>query len=446
VTEALPWLAVEHCNLSTGQPAVLQFGCNRTATTLQQRKVCLGYAEALRGGVDECGYNGGTVPLLCYLDAFSGISGDMLVGALADAGADQAAIVTAIASLQCGASVSFEKVKRSGIAATKYRVAIEESKTHRHLHHIVKMIEAADLTPRARQSAIAIFKRLGEAEAGVHGVPIEKVHFHEVGAADSIADIVGACVAFDLLDVDTVVCSPLNVGSGTVKTEHGILPVPAPATARLLTGVPIYARGPALELTTPTGAAVAVTLATSFGVVPPLKVVGTGYGAGDHEFKEHANVLRALLGEPKGATEATSVDVIEANIDDLNPQVLAHAAERLMDYGALDVTLQPVIMKKGRPGTMLRVISRPEQREALVQLVFAETSTLGLRIHTADRRVQARSIHEVETPHGLVRIKVSSEGDYAPEYEDCRKLALATGVALKHIIAEANYAYLNQSK
>jgi hypothetical protein len=391
-------------------------------------------------------YNEEIVPLLCYLDAFSGISGDMLVGALADAGADPSAIVGAIASLAAGASVSFEKVKRAGIAATKYRVAVAETQTHRHLHHIVKMIDAASLAPRARRNAIAVFQKLGEAEAAVHDVPIEKVHFHEVGAADSIADIVGACVAFDLLGVDTIVSSPLNVGSGTVKTEHGILPVPAPATARLLTGAPIYARGPAIELTTPTGAAVAVTLSSSFGVLPPVRIVGTGYGAGDHDFREHANVLRVILGEPTGADEATTVLVIEANIDDQNPQVLAYAAERLMDSGALDVSLQPVVMKKGRPGTLLRVIARPEQRECLAQLVFAETATLGLRIYNAERRVQARSFIEVQTPHGAVRVKVSSEGDYAPEYEDCRKLALASGVALKQIIAEANYAYLNRSK
>lgn len=370
----------------------------------------------------------------------------MLVGALADAGADQNAIVNAIASLQAGASVSFEKVKRAGIAATKYRVSVEETKTHRHLSHIVKMIEAADLAARARENAIAVFRKLGEAEAAVHGVPIEKVHFHEVGAADSIADIVGACVAFDLLGVDTIVCSPLNVGSGTVKTEHGVLPVPAPATARLLCGVPVYARGPAIELTTPTGAAVAVTLAASFGVLPPVKVLRAGYGAGDHEFQEQANVLRVLLGETTGAAEATTVTVIEANIDDQNPQVMAYAAERLMDSGALDVTLQPILMKKGRPGTLLRIVAKPENREALAQLVFAETSTLGLRIYAAERRVQARSFTEVETPHGIVRVKVSGEGDYAPEYEDCRKLALDSGVALKLIIAEANYAYLNRSK
>jgi len=277
-------------------------------------------------------------------------------------------------------------------------------------------------------------------------VPIEKVHFHEVGAADSIADIVGTAVALDLLEIETVICSPLNVGSGTVRTEHGLLPVPAPATALLLTGVPIYARGPALELTTPTGAAVAVTLATRFGVLPPMKLTATGYGAGDHEFPDHANVLRVILGELTGADEALAVCVIEANIDDLNPQVLAYTAERLVEFGALDVSIQPVQMKKGRAGTLLRAIAKPEHREAIAQLIFAETSTLGVRIYPAERRVQARTWTEVDTPHGKVRIKVSSEGSYAPEYEDCRLLASQTGVALKHIIAEANYAYLKLSR
>jgi uncharacterized protein (TIGR00299 family) protein len=257
---------------------------------------------------------------------------------------------------------------------------------------------------------------------------------------------VGACLALDLLDIDTVVCSPVNVGSGTVNTEHGVLPVPAPATARLLQDAPIYARGPAVELTTPTGAAVAVTLAKSFGVLPPMKVRATGYGAGDRDFAEHANVLRAIIGEPTGANEALTVNVLEANIDDLNPQVLAYAAERLLEYGALDVTLQPIVMKKGRAGTLLRAIAKPEQREALAQIIFAETSTLGLRVSSAERRVQARSWTEVQTEYGPVRIKVSSEGDYAPEYEDCRSLAAKSGVALKHIIAEANSAYLNRSK
>jgi pyridinium-3,5-bisthiocarboxylic acid mononucleotide nickel chelatase len=386
------------------------------------------------------------VPITCYLDAFSGISGDMLVGALADAGADRATIANAIASLDTGAVVSFSQVKRCGIGATKFHVDVQEARPHRHLSHIVKMIEKAGLSARAKRDAVAVFQRLGEAEAQVHQVPIEKVHFHEVGAADSIADIVGTAVALDLLDVATVVCSPLNVGSGTVKTEHGILPVPAPATALLLVNAPIYARGPALELTTPTGAAVAATLSASFGVLPPMKLARTGYGAGGHDFAEHANVLRVLLGEPTGADEALTVSVVEANIDDLNPQVLAYATERLLEFGALDVTLQPILMKKGRPGHLLRVIAKPEHREGIAQLIFAETSTLGLRIYAAERRVQARSFTEVATPYGSVRIKVSSDGGYAPEYEDCRKLAEESGVALKHIIAEANHAYLNQSR
>jgi uncharacterized protein (TIGR00299 family) protein len=386
------------------------------------------------------------VALTCYFDAFSGISGDMTVGALADAGADQAAISNAIASLEAGATVSFEKVKRHGIGATKYHVAAEETKKHRHLSHIVKMIEKGNLTESARRRAIAIFQKLGEAEAYVHQTSIEKVHFHEVGAADSIADIVGAAVALDSLGIDTIVCSPVNVGSGTVNTEHGVLPVPAPATARLLTGAPVYARGPEMELTTPTGAAIASTLSVRFGPMPAMKIAATGYGAGSKDFTEHANVLRVVTGETTAADEALTVHVIEANIDDLNPQVLAYASERLLEFGALDVSMQHLVMKKGRSGTLLRVVARPEHREALVQVIFAETSTLGLRIYPAERRVQARTFTEVETPYGTVKIKVSAEGSYAPEYEDCRKLAAQSGVALKQIIAEANYAYLKLTR
>jgi uncharacterized protein (TIGR00299 family) protein len=382
------------------------------------------------------------VPLTAYFDAFSGISGDMLVGALADAGADPAAISDAIASLNINTSVSFDKVKRGGISATKFRVHAEETKKHRHLSHIEKIIGAAKLTEPARRNSLAIFRKLGEAEAGVHGTSIEKVHFHEVGAADSIADIVGTAVALDLLEIESVVCSAINVGSGTVHTEHGLLPVPAPATAKLLEGAPVYARGPAMELATPTGAAVAATLATRFGGIPAMRVSATGYGAGDRDFPEHANLFRVIIGQPTAADEALSVCVIEANIDDLNPQVLAYASDRLLEFGALDVSLEPIVMKKGRPGNLLRVVAKPEHREAIVQLIFSETSTLGVRIHAAERRVQARTFHAVETPYGQVNIKLSAEGSYAPEYEDCRALAQRTGVALKHIIAEANYAWL----
>jgi uncharacterized protein (TIGR00299 family) protein len=382
---------------------------------------------------------------ICYLDAFSGISGDMLVGALADAGADSAAIADGLRSLHSGASVSFEKVQRCGIAASKFHVHVDEPQKHRHLSGILKMIEAASLPERVKQNASAVFQRLGEAEASVHQVPIEKVHFHEVGAVDSIADIVGACLGFELLGAEAIYSSPLNLGSGTVKAEHGVMPVPAPATAALVAGKPVYARGPAVELTTPTGAAVAVTLARDFGVMPPMKIAAIGYGAGGHDFAEQANVLRIFVGEASGAAEATTVSVIEANIDDSSPQVLAYAVERLLEGGALDATLEPLEMKKGRPGTLLRVIAIPEQRTALAEIIFHETSTLGVRTYNAERLVQPRRWVEVETPHGKVRMKVS-ERSFAPEYEDCRTLARSTGVALKDIIAEANFAYLKNHR
>lgn len=378
---------------------------------------------------------------ICYLDAFSGISGDMLVAALADAGADTARLTEGLESLGTGAEFRFEKTKRRGIAATKFTVATPPGKAHRHLPDIFRLIDQGKLPERVKQNAKAVFERLGRAEAAVHNVPVERVHFHEVGAVDSIADIVGACLGFELLGVEEIHCSPINVGSGTVKTEHGVLPVPAPATAALLEGKPVYSRGPAMELTTPTGAAVAVTLAVQFGPPPPMTLAAAGYGAGGADFPEHANVLRVLLGEASGATEATSVSVLEANLDDLSPQVLAYAMERLLEAGALDVSFSPVYMKKNRPGTLLRVIARPEDQEALAAILFAETSTLGVRILAAERRVQPRRIVEVDTAYGKVRIKVSGEGAWAPEYEDCRKLAREKRVPLKEVLSEAGLAY-----
>jgi len=378
---------------------------------------------------------------ICYLDAFSGISGDMLVGALVDAGADPCRIADALASLGAGAEVRFEKTKRRGIAATKFTVTAAQVKAHRHLPDIFRLIDQAGLPERVKQNAKAVFQRLGEAEAAVHNVPLERVHFHEVGAVDSIADIVGACLGFELLGVEEIHCSPINVGSGTVRTEHGVLPVPAPATVALLAGKPVYSRGPAMELTTPTGAAVAATLAVRFGPPPPMTLAAAGYGAGGADFAEHANVLRVLIGEASGATEATTVSILEANVDDLSPQVLGYAMERLIEEGALDVSFSPVFMKKNRPGTLLRVIARPEDQEKLAAVLFAETSTLGLRILAAERRVQARRLVEVETRYGAVRVKVSGDGAYAPEFEDCRRLARERGVPLKEVLNEASLAY-----
>lgn len=382
---------------------------------------------------------------ICYFDAFSGISGDMTVGALLDAGADVTALTDALASLGTGAIISVEKTKRRGIAASKFRVEGGETKSHRHLPHILAMIEKGDLPTRAKADARSVFERLGEAEAKVHDIPIEKVHFHEVGAVDSICDIVGACTALALLGIEEVHSSAINVGSGTIKAEHGVLPVPAPATAELLVGKPVYSRGPSVELTTPTGAAIVSALAASFGALPPVRITATGYGAGDKDFPEHANVLRAIIGETTAATESTTVSVLEANIDDATPQVLGYAMERLLEAGALDVTLGPLVMKKNRPGTLLRVVARPELQEAVAQLIFAETTTLGLRIYSAERRVQSRRVENVETPHGPVRIKVGGDGAFAPEYDDCRELARRTGTPLKEILAQANLAYLNRA-
>src|SRR6266849_5890105 len=370
----------------------------------------------------------------------------MLVGAFADAGADRPSLLSALDSLGTGATLRFEQVKRCGIGATKFHVDVVETRSHRHLPDILKMIAAATLPDRVKENASAVFQRLGEAEAQVHQVPIEKVHFHEVGAADSIIDIVGACLAMDLLGVDMLVSSPLNLGSGTVKTEHGLLPVPAPATSALVRETPVYSRGPAVELTTPTGAAVVTTLAANFGSMPPMRISASGYGAGSHDFPDQPNVLRVLLGESSGAEESTTISVIEANIDALSPQILGYAMERLLEAGALDVTMQSLEMKKSRPGTLLRVLAKPEDRDRLANIIFAETSTLGLRMYPAERRVQSRRWIDVTTPHGSVRMKVSGEGAYAPEYEDCRQLAIDTGTPLKQIIAEANFAYLKNSK
>jgi uncharacterized protein (TIGR00299 family) protein len=383
---------------------------------------------------------------ICYFDAFSGISGDMTVGSLLDAGADIDALSDALGSLGTGASFRAEKTKRRGIAATKFHVEGGETKAHRHLHHIDKMISGSTLPGAVKEKSLAVFRRLAESEAKVHGSTIDKVHFHEVGAVDSISDIVGACFCLDRLGIQAVYGSPVNVGSGTVSTEHGILPVPAPATADLLRDTPIYVRGPELELTTPTGAALLTTLATRIGPMPPMRISATGFGAGDKDFKEHANVLRVLVGETTEALESTTVSVLEANIDDSTPEVIGYATERLLEAGALDVTVTPVQMKKGRPGVMLSVIARPEQQEELARVLFLETSTLGLRIHTAERRVQARQVVEVETPHGPVRIKVSDVGSFAPEYEDCRKLAAERRIPLKQVIADAGFSYLKEKR
>ncbi|HAX42855.1 MAG TPA: nickel pincer cofactor biosynthesis protein LarC [Bryobacteraceae bacterium] len=377
---------------------------------------------------------------IAYFDAFSGIAGDMTVGALIDAGADTPALFAGLDSLGTGARFRAERVKKKGIMGTQFTVEHEDQKKHRHLPHIVKMIEAAELPERAKRRAVRIFEVLGEAEAQVHGVSIEKVHFHEVGAVDSICDIVGAALGLELLGVDEVYVSAINTGSGTVEADHGVMPVPTPATALLLAGKPVYASGPVTELTTPTGAAIAAALGAGFGAPPAMVIEKTGFGSGTKEFPGQANLLRVLIGERSGASEATVIRVLEANVDDSTPEVLGYAMERLLAEGALDVTLQPVYMKKQRPGTLVQVLAKPEDQERLAAVLLRETSTLGIRISEAERRVAARAHVDVETEYGRVRMKVSG-GGAAPEFEDCRRLAEATGQPLKEIFAAATAVY-----
>lgn len=382
---------------------------------------------------------------LCYFDPFSGIAGDMTVGALLDAGADAGAVTQALQSLNLKATFTVERVKRRGIAGTKFSVFGGDQKAHRHLPQIVKMIEAADLPDLAKERAIKTFEVLGAAEAKTHDVPVEKVHFHEVGAVDSICDIVGACAAATFLGIESFASARINVGGGTVKADHGVMPVPAPATARLLEGMPVYSSGPQVELTTPTGAALLRALCHHYGPMPALVVESTGYGAGDHDFQVQANLLRVLIGRASGAIESTQVYILEANLDDASPQVVAYAAERLMEAGALDVTLTPMQMKKGRPGILLQVLTTPEMRERMSEIVFAETTTLGLRFFQAERRVLPRKFVEVDTSAGKVKIKVAGS-TFAPEFEDAKRLAQESGKPLREILREAAEAYLALQK
>lgn len=380
---------------------------------------------------------------ICYFDAFSGISGDMAVGALVDAGADWPALEAALRSLDLGASFRIERTRRKGIAASKFYVDYAEQRQHRHLPQIERIIDAGELSDIAKTKATAVFHRLAEAESKSHNLPLGKVHFHEVGAVDSICDIVGACVALDLLNVGEVRSSRINVGSGTVNSEHGVLPVPAPATVELLRNRQIYSAGPETELTTPTGAALISALACECVGLPAVRVLSQGFGAGDKDFPMQANVLRVLIGERRETAESTSVTVVEANIDDSTPQVLGFAMERLLAAGALDVTLTPVLMKKNRPATIISVVTAPELTETVAAILFAETTTLGLRISQAERRVLARETIAIETAFGIIRVKYTEQGGFAPEYEDCRTAAMQHGVPLRTVIAAANQAFRN---
>ena len=394
---------------------------------------------------------------IAYFDCFSGASGDMLLGALLDAGVDLAALEAELRRLPvAGWTISAEKTKKKGIAATQVRVVSGEHHPHRGLSEILKLIEAAasaGLSRRAATLASRIFTRLGEAEAKIHNTTTEKIHFHEVGAVDAIVDIVGVAIGFEMLGIEQFFCSALNLGGGRIEAAHGILPVPAPATAELLLGAPTYSSGIERELVTPTGAAIITTVAKSFGAMPAMTVSKIGYGSGTADLPAQANVLRIFVGEAlaHGLASAAasagdeSIAVIEANFDDLNPQVYGYFAEKAIEAGALDVFCAAVQMKKGRPGQLVTLLSPLDRADALTELLFRETTTIGVRTHQASRRILAREWVPVETQHGTVRMKVARANGHilnaAPEYEDCRRIASERGVPLKQVLADAAFAF-----
>jgi hypothetical protein len=413
-----------------------------------------------------------------YLECFSGISGDMLLGALVDAGVPFAFLEETAAQLNVGAHLEFRKVTRGGIAATKVDVitpdhpapapdhdhshseaghsheehshATHTHAPHRHLSSILDIIRAAPLTDRVKSWAIRAFELLGAAEAAIHSIPIEEVHFHEVGAVDTIVDIVCAAAGCEALGVDRWLASPLNVGSGTVVCQHGTLPVPAPATLALLGDAPIYAAGPAMERVTPTGASVLRMLEVCYEPLPAMRIKASGYGAGGRDTPGEPNLLRLLVGETDTKSlqseESQSIAIIETVIDDSSPQLLGYVSELLLESGAWDVYRASVQMKKGRTGVQLSVLCSPNLVPALRDLIFRETTTIGLHWRIENRIALAREFRKIETPWGDVQIKIArwpsgKIANASPEYEDCRLIAAKHALPLKHVMQEAMRIY-----
>jgi pyridinium-3,5-bisthiocarboxylic acid mononucleotide nickel chelatase len=380
-----------------------------------------------------------------YFDAFSGLSGDMIAGAMLDAGADFDALKDAVDALQLrGCKLSTYRKAVSGIEAVKFEVEVLEAQPERHLSDIRTIIENSAIAPKVARDAIRVFELLADAEAKVHRTTPEQVHFHEVGAVDSIVDIVAAAWGFDQLNVSDAVVSTLPLGSGFVKSRHGTIPVPAPATVELLAGFHVRLNDGPSEMVTPTGAALLKAFARPATGVLRFQVERIGYGAGSKDFADRPNVLRVLLGHCDDAFDADELVEIAANIDDLNPQIYDHVCERLFAAGARDVTITPTIMKKGRPGVILSVLAEPVLPQQLAEIIFAETSTIGIRFHAVSRLKLPRKTVSVETRFGNIRVKVSGT-DWAsftvtPEYDDCRRAALAHHVPLKLVMDEARNA------
>ena len=391
-----------------------------------------------------------------YLDCSSGISGDMFLAALIDAGVPAEQLFAELKKLPLGHyEVKRTKALRGGLVGTRLDIQVPGEQPHRHLSHIQNLIEKASLPEKAATQAVKIFTHLAEVEGKLHDVSPNKVHFHEVGAVDAVLDIVGACVGLELLEVSELICSPLNVGSGGVHAAHGTLPVPAPATAELMKEIPVYSSGVEGELVTPTGAALVAALATRFGPLPPMKIAKIGYGAGAKDFPDHPNIARLFVGEAvesvvgrAGLPGDELVSVSEANIDDMSPQLYGYFLEKALAAGALDVTCTSVQMKKNRPGLTVSIICEPDRVDPLSEILFEQTTTIGVRIYEARRKVLEREHVTAETTYGPVQVKVARRHgkvvNAAPEFEDCQRLATEKSVPLKQVIAAAEAAYLQE--
>ena len=402
-----------------------------------------------------------------YFDCFSGASGDMILGALIDAGLPLDQLRAAVGSLALdGVTLEAERVDRAGIGATKFRVRGADGRRDQHDHHgqahhhphhghghrglsaICALVDRSALSEPAKDRARRLFRRLAETEAAIHGQPVEAIHLHEVGAVDSIIDIAGAVFGLEQVGADRVVSSPLNVGSGTVRCAHGVLPVPAPATTRLVAGVPVYSSGVEAELLTPTGALLVTDYAERYGPLPALRVRQVGYGAGDRDLAGTPNVVRVVIGDDGAAGNLQRVVVIESEMDDMNPQIFGVLMDRLHAAGALDVFYAPIQMKKNRPGTLVSIVALPADREALAGLLFRETTTIGVRFQEMDRERLEREEVTVETPLGPVRFKLAARnGDLvnaAPEFDDCLRLAERHDLPVKAVQSLATKAYLDR--
>ncbi len=367
-----------------------------------------------------------------YFDCNSGISGDMILGALIDLGADLKKIRAGVKSLGLsGFQIKSSPILRNGIHGCNIQVLVARPKTksHSHRHHsdIIKMIQASDLPEAVQSNALNVFERIAVAEAEIHKIPKSKVHFHEVGAVDSIVDVVGSALAIHLLNIDRIYASPLNLGEGFVECDHGILPVPAPATLRILKDIPCYSSGVKKEMVTPTGAALIAHFSQGFQSMPMMNIIDAGYGAGDHIIPETPNMLRVVLGEMQGHKEKNDLMTVEANIDDMNPEFFETVMDNLFKAGAVDVYLTPILMKKNRPATKISALTDARQLNACINILLRETSTFGVRYYQAQRSILDRSIHPMISPIGKVRIKIGKIGNeiirIVPEYEDCKSIA-----------------------